>query len=159
MFRDLLCLHTGAYILGPCLHARCAHTAWADSGGRNDALSTGGQCLAHLVGGDHWSNPARNGARPQSRTCVDTWSSATSGDSFKTVAPVAVWGLGLLLRGERGLQKRSWQWVLSGWSGVKRICGCMLNQLARQCPGTGRCLPPPHASLCPYLFPLCTSHE
>jgi len=36
-----------------------------------------------------------------SRTCVDAWAGAASGGSFKTVAPVAVCGFGLLLRGER----------------------------------------------------------
>jgi hypothetical protein len=34
----------------------------------------------------------------RSRTCVDAWVGAVSCGSFRTVAPVAVWGLGLLLR-------------------------------------------------------------
>ena len=46
----------------------------------------------------------------------------------------------------------------SRWPGVKRICEYLLNQFARRCPGTGRSLPPSHASLRPWLFPLCTSH-
>ncbi len=33
--------------------------------------------------------------------CVDTWSRAGSGDSFRAVAPAAESGIGLLLRGER----------------------------------------------------------
>jgi len=34
----------------------------------------------------------------QSLACVDAWAGAASGGSFLAVAPVAVWGLGLLLR-------------------------------------------------------------
>ena len=34
----------------------------------------------------------------RSWTCVDAWAGAASGGSFRAVAPVAVWGLGLLLR-------------------------------------------------------------
>jgi hypothetical protein len=33
--------------------------------------------------------------------CVDAWASAGSGGSFRTVAPAAESGIGLLLRGER----------------------------------------------------------
>jgi hypothetical protein len=36
----------------------------------------------------------------QSRACVDARSGRASGDSFRVVAPVAVWSLGLLLHGE-----------------------------------------------------------
>ena len=34
----------------------------------------------------------------RSQTCVDAWAGAASGGSFRAVAPVAVWVLGLLLR-------------------------------------------------------------
>ena len=34
----------------------------------------------------------------RSRACVDAWAGAASGGSFRAVAPVAIWGLGLLLR-------------------------------------------------------------
>ena len=34
----------------------------------------------------------------RSRACVDTWASAASGGSFRAVAPVTVWVLGLLIR-------------------------------------------------------------
>ena len=76
---------------------------------------------------------------------VDSWAGAASGDSFRVVAPVTVWGLGLLLRGAQVDYGND----PAGWSGVKRICWCLLNRLARRYPGTGRCLPPPHASLRP----------
>jgi hypothetical protein len=32
---------------------------------------------------------------------VDAWAGAASGGSFRSVTPVVIWGLGLLLRGER----------------------------------------------------------
>ena len=35
------------------------------------------------------------------RACVRTWAGAASGSSFRAAAVVAVWGIGLLLRGER----------------------------------------------------------
>ena len=34
----------------------------------------------------------------RSRTCVDAWAGASSGGSFRAVAPVAVWDLGILVR-------------------------------------------------------------
>ena len=37
----------------------------------------------------------------RSRACVDAWAGAASGGSFRSVTPVVIWGLGLLLRGER----------------------------------------------------------
>jgi hypothetical protein len=39
------------------------------------------------------------------RACVDAWSRAASGDSFRAVAPVSVWGPAHLL---------FWGWVLYG---------------------------------------------
>ncbi len=37
------------------------------------------------------------------RACVDAWAGAASGDSFRAVAPVAVWDAAQLLRGGRVL--------------------------------------------------------
>jgi hypothetical protein len=60
-----------------------------------DWVRRGGvRACGHVVGRSSQCLPA-----VWSRACVDTWDGAASGGSFKTVAPVAVWGLGLLLRG------------------------------------------------------------
>jgi hypothetical protein len=45
-----------------------------------------------------WSTLCLSAVR--GRTCVDTWSGAASSGSFRAVAPVAVRGMALLLRGE-----------------------------------------------------------
>jgi len=107
----------GAYVLGPCLRAGCAQAAWAGGGSRSDALGAGRRCLAPRVGGGRWSGPARGGARlgggrvrgrvvgratrclpaVRSRACVDAWAGAASGGSFRAVALVTVWDLGLML--------------------------------------------------------------
>jgi len=98
-------------VLGPCLRAGYAHAAWAGGGSRSDALGAGRRCLAPRVGGDRWSSCSGRVAvggcagrttpclpTVRSRACVDAWAGEASGGSFRTVAPVAVWGLGLLLR-------------------------------------------------------------
>ena len=38
----------------------------------------------------------------RSRVCVDAWAGEASGDSFRDVAPVAVWGLRLMLYRDDG---------------------------------------------------------
>ena len=43
----------------------------------------------------------------RSRVCVDTWGGAASGGSFRDVAPVAVWGLRLMLHREQVDQGKS----------------------------------------------------
>ena len=60
------------------VHARavpaCKVRSYGVSGrrSRNDALSTGGQCLAPRVGGDHWSSPDRDGTRLGGQ-CAIAW--------------------------------------------------------------------------------------
>jgi len=100
----------GAYVLGPCLRAGCAHAAWAVYGSRIDSLGAGRRCLAPWVGGGRWSSASEQlltagrdwGGEPThgrvvgragrclpavwSWTCVDAWTGAASGGSFRFVA-------------------------------------------------------------------------
>ena len=91
-------------------------------GSRSNDLGAGRLCLAPLVGGGSWSGPAHGGTRlggggrvrgrvvgrttwclptVRSRSCVDAWTGAASSGSFRAVAVVSVWGLGLMLHGGR----------------------------------------------------------
>jgi hypothetical protein len=111
-------MHAGAYVLGPCLRAGCAHAAWEGGRSWSDTLGAGRRCLTPLVSGGSWSSPdpceARLGGgdrargrvagcvpEVQSRACVDAWSGEASGDSLRAVAPVSVWGVGMLIYGDR----------------------------------------------------------
>jgi len=72
------------------------HSGWAETVGRpaRDGSQLGGvRARGHLAGRSSQCLPAM-----RSRACVDAWAGAASGGSFWAVAPVAVWGLGLLLR-------------------------------------------------------------
>ena len=92
------------------------------------------------------------------RACVDAWASAASDGSFKAVAPVAIWDTALILCGGLVLYGKVPNNAYSqGSQELSVICGCLSTRLAHLCPGTGRCLPPPHASLRPCF--ICTVHR
>jgi hypothetical protein len=97
-------MYAGAYVLGPCLRAGCAHAVWAGGGSRSDTLGAGRLCLATRVGGGLWSRVSQRAGRSGavlggganawasggpggtvvlSRVCVDAWSGAASCDSFR----------------------------------------------------------------------------
>ena len=72
------------------------HRGWAETVGRpaRDGAQLGGvRAHGRVSGRAKLCLPT-----VRSRACVDAWAGEASGGSFRTVAPVAVWGLGLLLR-------------------------------------------------------------
>ena len=67
-------------------------------GGRNNALSAGGQCLSPLVGGDHWSSPASYGARPGGSVQVRGHVTGRAPLCLPTCGVGHAWTLGLVHR-------------------------------------------------------------
>ena len=116
-------MHARACVLGPFLRAGCAGAAWVHGGSLGSGMSAGGLCLATLVGCVRWSGPPCRGAGAWRRCAggrvggwatrcppavrgwayVDAWAGAAAGGSFRTVAPVTVWGMTLPLHGGRVL--------------------------------------------------------
>jgi hypothetical protein len=118
-FRCRLCVHARACVLGPCLHVGCARAACVGGGSRGNCVGAGGRCLTQLVVCVCLSGAAPSPA-PMSGRCVgghvgglsalclptvrgsvrvDSWAGAASGVSFRAVAPVAISGIRVLLRG------------------------------------------------------------
>jgi hypothetical protein len=84
----------GAYVLGPCLRAGCAHAAWTVYGSRSDSLGAGRRCLAPWVGGGRWSS-----ASEQLLTAGRDWGGANAWASGGPGGAMSSRGVELDMRG------------------------------------------------------------